>query len=174
MWLRSLHFTASIWVDFKCFLCICRAQQCWSWDCTRRTLSRYLNTTLYLQKRAGIRWRSRPERSTTEPSTRRRGPTSPGRQAWRGCAAATGPCRWGRGLPSLWGGLHEEMCPVVELLHLWDLLPLAMQQKQTHDETCKRAPQHSGKSDFKLKILTFLFENANQNFEIDESQCRKI
>lgn len=52
MWLRSLHFTASVWVDFKCFLCICRAQQCWSWDCTRRTLSRYLNTTLYLREQA--------------------------------------------------------------------------------------------------------------------------
>lgn len=62
-----------------------------------------------------------------------RGHTSPGQQVWRGCAVATGPCRWGQGLPSLWGGLHEEMCPVVELLHLWDQLPLAMRQQQTHN-----------------------------------------
>lgn len=132
MWLRSLHFTASIWVDFKCFLCIWRAQQCCSWDCTRRTLNRYLNTTLYLQKRAESRWHTQPKHLTGL-SIWWRGHTSPGRQVWRGCAVATAPCRWGQGLPSPWGGLHEEICPVVELLHLWDLLPLAMHQQQTHN-----------------------------------------
>lgn len=69
MWLRSRHFTASVWVDLRCFLCICSAQQCCSCDCTRRTLSRYLNTTLYLpaEERTG--------RSAVAPNTYLNRPT---------------------------------------------------------------------------------------------------
>lgn len=48
MWFLRRHLTASVWLDLRCLRCICRAQQCCSSACTRRTLSKYLNTTLYL------------------------------------------------------------------------------------------------------------------------------
>lgn len=52
MWSLRRHLMASVLLDFRCLRCIWRAQQCCSSAWTRRTLSRYLNTTLYLQSKS--------------------------------------------------------------------------------------------------------------------------
>lgn len=51
MWFLRRHLTASVWLDLRCLRCIWRAQQCCSSAWTRRTLSKYLKTTLYLQQK---------------------------------------------------------------------------------------------------------------------------